>query len=214
MCGNEKKSLGARAVRRMTDQFLVLAGQKGAGLSRCVRAHIAVMNNDSSSLVRLLNFSEDFWQTNCGVPLRIDRPTMVKWNSRHMTSFAEETGHSEVIFSLTTFVEFGSDSKTHAVDYCLFQTHTHRSMFLNLWGSYKRLLRHRHHILLIFLYTYDHEPFINGLSNCSVSHENKSFLRPGVHAILHVYWWKKCSRMPLSHGMSHDDPVLWVHARH
>ena len=31
--------------------------------------------------------------TNCGVPLRIDRATMLKWNSRPMTSFAEETGH-------------------------------------------------------------------------------------------------------------------------
>ena len=39
------------------------------------------------------NFSEDFRQINCGVPLRIDRPTMLKWNSRYMTSFAEETGH-------------------------------------------------------------------------------------------------------------------------
>ena len=36
--------------------------------------------------------SEDFGQTNCGVPLRIERATMLKWHSRHMTSFAEETG--------------------------------------------------------------------------------------------------------------------------
>ena len=28
-----------------------------------------------------------------GVPLRIDRPTMLKWNSHHMSSFAKETGH-------------------------------------------------------------------------------------------------------------------------
>ena len=48
---------------------------------------------NSSSLVRFSNFSEDFRQINCGVPYRIDRPTMVKWNSRHMTSVAEETGH-------------------------------------------------------------------------------------------------------------------------
>uniref|UniRef100_A0A0K2T6I6 Uncharacterized protein n=1 Tax=Lepeophtheirus salmonis TaxID=72036 RepID=A0A0K2T6I6_LEPSM len=31
-------------------------------------------------------------QKDCEVPLRIDRPTMLKWNSRHMTSFAKETG--------------------------------------------------------------------------------------------------------------------------
>ena len=27
------------------------------------------------------------------VPLRINHPTMLKWNSRHLTRFAEETGH-------------------------------------------------------------------------------------------------------------------------
>jgi len=32
-------------------------------------------------------------QTNCGVPLRMDRPTLLKQNSRHMTSFSEETGN-------------------------------------------------------------------------------------------------------------------------
>ena len=48
--------------------------------------------NKASSLVRFSNFSEDFRQTNCGVLLRIDRPTLLKWNSRHMTSFAAETG--------------------------------------------------------------------------------------------------------------------------
>ena len=72
----------------MIQQFDVLAGQKGAGLSRNVRARIVMLNNDLSSLVRFSNFSEDF----CGVPLRIDRPTMLKWNRRHMIGFAEEIG--------------------------------------------------------------------------------------------------------------------------
>ena len=39
------------------------------------------------------NFSEDFRHTNYGVPLRIDRSTMPHWNTHHMTSFAEKTGH-------------------------------------------------------------------------------------------------------------------------
>ena len=47
-------------------------------------------------MIRLLLFvsqiSPKTTQTNCGVPLRIYRPTMVKWNSLHMTSFAEESG--------------------------------------------------------------------------------------------------------------------------
>ena len=45
--------------------------------------------------------------------------------------------------------------------------------------------------------------FFERLSNCAGSKENKSFLRPGVHGILNVCWWKKCPRMPLSHGMLH-----------
>lgn len=73
-------------------EFEVLAGQKGADLSRFVRARIVMVHNDSSSLVRFSNFSEDFRQTNGGVPLRIDRPTLLKRNSRHTTSFAEEIG--------------------------------------------------------------------------------------------------------------------------
>ena len=76
----------------MTHQFDVLASQKGAVLSRCVRARIVMVNNDSSSLVRLSNFSEDFRQITSGVPLRIHRPTMLKWSSRHMTSVTEKTG--------------------------------------------------------------------------------------------------------------------------
>ena len=74
------------------DQFDVLPSQYGADVSRCVRARIAMLNNDSSSLVRFSNISEEFRQTNCGVPLRIYRPTMFKRNGRDITSFAEETG--------------------------------------------------------------------------------------------------------------------------
>uniref|UniRef100_A0A0K2TFH4 Uncharacterized protein n=1 Tax=Lepeophtheirus salmonis TaxID=72036 RepID=A0A0K2TFH4_LEPSM len=81
-----------RAVRGMSHQFDILAGQKGAGLRRCVRTRIFMVNNDSYSLVRCSNFSKDFRQTNCDIPLRTDCHTMLKWNSRHMTSFAEETG--------------------------------------------------------------------------------------------------------------------------
>ena len=58
-----------------------------------MKARIAIVNNDSSSLVRFSNFSEDFRQRHCRVPLRIDSPTMLKWNSHHMTTFAEETGY-------------------------------------------------------------------------------------------------------------------------
>ena len=79
-----------------------------------IKSHIAMVSNDSSALVRFSNISEDFRQTNCGVPLRIGRPTML---NRHMTSFAEKTGF-EVLLPRITFVGFGTGSKTHMVDCC------------------------------------------------------------------------------------------------
>ena len=64
--------------------------------------------HNSSSLLRFSNISKDFRQTNCGVALRIDLPTMLKWKSRNMTSFPQETGTNcfEMIFPQTTFVGF------------------------------------------------------------------------------------------------------------
>jgi len=47
---------------------------------------------DLPSFYRLLNASEDFRQTNCGVPFGIDRLTLSKRKSRHMTSLTEEPG--------------------------------------------------------------------------------------------------------------------------
>ena len=67
-----------------------------------MRACILMVNNDSHSLVNFSNFPEDFRQTNCGVPFRIDRPTMLKWNSRHMSSFAEETADNLLRSASTT----------------------------------------------------------------------------------------------------------------
>ena len=83
-----------------------------------------------------------------------------------------------------------------------------------LWRSYKRVLKHRNCILPTFPYTIRHEPFFERLSNCAGSYENKSSLLTAVPAILNVCCWKKSPRMPLPHGMSHDDLALWVYARH
>ena len=82
----KKKSLGDKL-----GLFVRLADQKGADMCRCVKVGIVMVNNDLSSLVRFSNFYEDFRQTNCEVPLRIDHRTMLKWNSRHKTSFDKET---------------------------------------------------------------------------------------------------------------------------
>jgi len=93
ICGNKKSYWGQiRAVRRITHQSDVLAGQKLSALRWCVRARIVMVHKDPPNLVRFSNFSEDFTQTNCGVPTRIDRPSLLKRNSRHMTSSTEETG--------------------------------------------------------------------------------------------------------------------------
>ena len=74
-----------------------------------MRARIIMVSNDSSSLVRFSNFFEDLRQTNYGVALRMECPTMLKWNSRHM---GEETGNHLIRsdFSTKTFrwVWFGS----------------------------------------------------------------------------------------------------------
>ena len=64
-------------------------------------------------------------------------------------------------------------------------------MLRHLWRSYKCLLRHRDLIFATFLCTNLHEPFFERLSNCVGSNEKKSFLCPGVHAILNVRWCKK-----------------------
>ena len=97
----------------MTHQFGVLAGQKGADLRRRVRARIAMVNNESSSLVRFSNFSEEIVVYNSGLTvLHCFRGTVA-----HMTSFVEETGDYLLrsYFPQISFVRFGSGSKTHTV---------------------------------------------------------------------------------------------------
>uniref|UniRef100_A0A0K2V0V6 Uncharacterized protein n=1 Tax=Lepeophtheirus salmonis TaxID=72036 RepID=A0A0K2V0V6_LEPSM len=114
----------------MTHQLDVLAGQKGTGLSRCVRARIAMVNYDSSSLVRFSNFSEDFRQTNWVVPLQITLPTMLKWNSRPMTSSADETGdHMIRTTSSVDLARLGRPTRSVVV---LFRGHTHRTTICHL----------------------------------------------------------------------------------
>ena len=176
----------------------------GANLRRCVRALIAMVNDNSSSLVRFSNFTKDFRQTNCGVPLKIDRPTMLKWNSRHMTSFAEETGdhllRSDFIFEdphvglLFCFGLIRIDWFTMA-------------MIRHLWITSKQALRY--YFANISLHN-RHEPFLERLYEI----QREQIIFTPFHAILNVCWWKKCPKMPLSHGMSYDYLAVSVHARH
>ena len=79
-----------RTVRLMTHQLDVLADQKGAGLSRCVRARIVMVNNEFSSLVR---FSKTLGKQIVAIKLTV---------LRHMTSFAEETGDHQLRTAFST----------------------------------------------------------------------------------------------------------------
>ena len=103
------------------------------------------------------NFSEDFRQRNCGVPLRISRPTMLKWSSRYMTSFAEETGHH--------LLRSDFSKNNYHWNWLGFKgwTVAHRSMIRHMSRSFKRLLRHRQKFFSNFLYTNRRKPV---LSDC------------------------------------------------
>ena len=91
--------------------------KKDADLSRWV---IVMVNNDSSSAVRFTNFSEGLRQANCGIPLTIHRPTMLSGTVATWPVLPKK--HAiicfEVLLPRTTFVGFGSSSKTHTVDCC------------------------------------------------------------------------------------------------
>ena len=88
---------------------------------------------------------------------------------------------NEVILPQPTFVGFSLDSKSHSVDCCFVSD---ISLICQLWRSYKRLLQHHHRIFPTFLYANRHEPFFEWMSNCAASNDKKSFLRPGVHAMV------------------------------
>ena len=141
-------------------QFDICGGQKGAGLRRCVRVRIVMVNNDSSSLVSFSNFLEDFRQTNCGISLRCSSGTVATWP---YLSKKQATICFEVLLPWTTFVGFGSSSQTYTVECCLVS------------DSYAHM--------------HDSSPVT-------------------IHA------GGGNAQGCLSHGMSHDDLALWVHARH
>ena len=158
-----------------------------------MRARIVMVNNDSSSLIHFSDFYEDFRQTNCGVPLRIGRPTLLKKNSRHMTSIAAETGDHLLrsVFSL----DLARLQRPTRSTVLLFRAHTHGSMIHQLQRSYKRLLLHHDRICQHFFTPIDTNLF---LSDCQIVRDATKanvFLRPGVHAI------------------SHDNLALSVHSR-
>ena len=76
----------------MTHQIDILNAQKCSCLSRCVKAHIAMVKSDLSSGVGFLNFLEDNWQTNGWVPLRIVCSALFWCYDCDMSNFSPKTG--------------------------------------------------------------------------------------------------------------------------
>ena len=111
-----------------------------------------------------------FLQRNCGVPLRIDRAMLLKWNSRRRPFVSKCFFHKQLSLDLT----------------CLRRS-TWWTVY-HLWRACKRLLKHRHRIFPIFLCTNRQEPFL------SDSARKTGILRPGVHAISNVCWWEKTAQ--------------------
>ena len=147
-----------------------------------MRARIAMANNDSY-LVRFSNFSEDITQTNCGVPLRIDRPA--KWNSRHMTSFAAETGRHSLRSDFSTnnfrWIWFGCKDPHGGLLLCfgLIRIDPRFVTYDDLIHAFEAP---RSYLSKVCLHQSARAIF-KRLSNGTGSNENKSFLRPGCHAI-------------------------------
>ena len=128
-------------------------------------------------------------------------------NRRNRPPFA-----SKWFFPQTTFVGFGSSSKTHTVDYCFVSgsyAQIHDSSTVTIVQTYFEAPPS--YFCNIFLHQ---SSVFERWSNFAGSNENKSFLRPAIHAILNVCCWTTCPRMPLSYGISHDNIALSVHARH
>ena len=78
--------------------------QKGAGLSRCVRARIVVVKNELSSLVRFSNFFKDFIQVE-------------EWPHDQFCRRNRPQHLLRSDFQPITFVGFDFCSKIHTVDY-------------------------------------------------------------------------------------------------
>ena len=121
-CGNKEKSLGAKSGLyggwRINLTFWPV--NKVLIWAEVWKHGIAMVNNDSSSLVRFSNFSEDFRQTNCGIPLRIDR---------HMTSFAKQASNFRSwFFHKQLSLDLARVQRPTWWTVALFRAHTHTSM--------------------------------------------------------------------------------------
>ena len=138
---------------------------------------------------------------------------MVKWNSRHMTSFGVETGHHlpRSAFSTNKFrwIWLVFQGPHGGLLFCF------ELMRIDPWFvSCDDPLMSSEVPPSYFAHIAMHQStraFFERLSNCAEANENKSFLRSGVQAILNVCWCKKFPRMALSHDMSYDDMTIWYY---
>ena len=124
----------------------------------------------------------------CGVPLRADRPLLLKWNSRHMTSFAEET-----VDYLLRSVSFKNNFHWIwlGLGHCCFVSdsyaYSHDSPPMSLLTtSFKA---HPTYFSNISLHQSTRTLFLTIVKLCGLQLEQIFLLQPGVHAISNVCWW-------------------------
>ena len=100
---------------------------------------------DSYSFVRFPNFSEDLRQTNCGVQLRIDRPTILKWNSRHGHVQFCRISASKCFFNEQLSLDLAHLRRPTRWTVVLFQAHMLRAMIRHLSHDNLALSVHARH---------------------------------------------------------------------
>ena len=128
----QKEVIGCqvRAERRLTHQFDVLSDQKGADLSRCARTRIAIVNIDTSFLVRFSNFPKEI----VVYVAYVEQSLHDQFCRRNRRPFA-----SKCFFHEQLSLNLACLRRSTWWDVVLFRAHTHRSMICLLWRSYNRL---------------------------------------------------------------------------
>lgn len=199
-----------RTKRRMSHQFDVLTAQKFTCLTRCVRARIVMMENDSSLAVVFTNFFEDFRQTNGRV--YHSELTVLKRNSGHMIHSAEETGDHLLRRASSTnnfcWIWLDLEYPHGRLLFCfrlirIYPWFVTCHDFIHVfWSTTVELFNH-------FLTPIDASLFLTIDKLWGIQRE-QIFLQLSVHAKSNVLKWN----LSLSHDMSHDDLALSVHALH
>ena len=132
-------------------------------------------------------------QTNCGVPLRIQRPTMLKLNTWPVLPKKQATSCFKVFFFHKQLsLDLAWVQRPNFASVTLFLAHTHRSMIRHLWRSYKRLSSYFSNISLHQLTRTFFEP----LSSCNTE------CMPKDVSISRYVIWRSIWHYQFTHGIN------------